>query len=269
METIELKKFIREIGDSVHSMNTIAVGLSKLNENNLDIPKGLEISWQPKNIKTSKMKSRNYAEKSAIIFSVESFYVYLNSISQNPFWIHPEINFNKIQNKSKSDLVYDFLSQIPDVPEEIKILAELTCLWRNRIVHLETSNSKLNNSKIGQLKSKKDFIYQNYHHFDVDIALDNYNNKKITLKDSSTLITILIIAARKIDKFLFNEFSLQKDYNRMLEILEKNEIFGNILNQQNSEKKTRQIKKFVSLNYSFLDSNQIETILELLISKRP
>lgn len=44
METIEIKRLVREIGESVHSMNTIAVGLSKLNVDNCDIPIGLEIS---------------------------------------------------------------------------------------------------------------------------------------------------------------------------------------------------------------------------------
>lgn len=85
METQEIRDFIRNIGDSVHSMNTIAVGISKLNSTNCDIPKGLEISWNPTDIETSKIKSRSYAEKAAMIYSVENFFDYLDSISQNVF----------------------------------------------------------------------------------------------------------------------------------------------------------------------------------------
>lgn len=260
METIEFKRLIREIGESVHSMNTIAVGLSKLNADNCDIPNGLEISWKPVDIETSKIKSRNYAERAAIIYSVESFFVYLETISQNPFWNHPEINFKKEQNKTKADKVYEFLNQIPTVRDEMKILAELACHWRNKIVHSSSSNAKLDNGKIGRIRQLRDHVYENYHHFDINLALENYDNKKITLKDSSTLITILIKAARKIDEFFFAEFSLEKSVMTIKESLKDNEILLGIKKQQESTKKSRQIKTFIGMSYPFLDQVQIDRI---------
>jgi len=260
METIEIKRFIREIGESVHSMNTIAVGLSKLNVDNCDIPKGLEISWKPVDIETSKIKSRNYAERAAIIYSVESFFVYLETISQNPFWNHPEINFKKEHNKTKADKVYEFLDQIPKVSDEVKILAVLACHWRNKIVHSSSSNVKLDNGKIGRIRQLRDFVYENYHHFDINIALENYDNKKITLKDSSTLITILIIAARKIDEFFFDKFSYEKSVTTIKESLNDNENLSEIRKQQDSIKKTRQIKTFIGMSFPFLDQKQIDRI---------
>lgn len=260
METIEFKRLIREIGESVHSMNTIAVGLSKLNADNCDIPNGLEISWKPVDIETSKIKSRNYAERAAIIYSVESFFVYLETISQNPFWNHPEINFKKEQNKTKADKVYEFLNQIPTVMDEMKILAELACHWRNKIVHSSSSNAKLDNGKIGRIRQLRDHVYENYHHFNINLALENYDNKKITLKDSSTLITILIKAARKIDEFFFAEFSLEKSVMTIKESLKDNEILLGIKKQQESTKKSRQIKTFIGMSYPFLDQVQIDRI---------
>jgi hypothetical protein len=190
METLEIKHLIRDIGESVHSMNTIAVGLSKLNSNNCDIPKGLEISWKPTDIETSKIKSRNYAERAAIIYSVESFFDYLDSVSNNPFWSHPNINFKG--EKKKADKVYDFLNHIPTITDEIKILSELACHWRNKIVHSSASKAKLSSNKIDRIKQLRDKIYENYHHFDVNTALINYKDKKITLKDSSVLRILLI-----------------------------------------------------------------------------
>ncbi len=260
METLEIKRLIREIGESVHSMNTIAVGLSKLNEGNCDIPKGLDISWKPNNVETSKVKSRNYAERAAMIYSVESFFVYLDSISENPFWNHPEINFKKEKNKTKADKVYEFLNQIPKVSDEVKILAELACHWRNKIVHLSASNAKLANDKIGRIRQLRDYIYANYYHFDINIALDNYDNKRITLKDSSTLITIIIKAARQIDKFFFSEFSFESSIMTISEKLKSNECLEQILKYQESSKKERQVKSIIKMSYPFLDSSQIELI---------
>lgn len=173
METLEIKRLIREIGESVHSMNTIAVGLSKLNSGNCDIPKGLDISWKPNDIETSKIKSRNYAERAAMIYSVESFFDYLENISENSFWNHPEINFNG--DEKKAIKIYNFLNQIPTIKDEVKILAEFACHWRNKIVHSSASKAKLANDKIGRLRQLRDYVYDNYYHFDINIALDNYN----------------------------------------------------------------------------------------------
>lgn len=258
METLEIKRLIREIGESVHSMNTIAVGLSKLSSKNCDVPEGLEISWKPVDVETSKIKSRNYAERAAIIYSVESFFDYLESISENPFWIHPEINIKG--DKKKADKVYDFLNQIPTISDEVKILAELACHWRNKIVHSSASNAKLANGKIGRIRQLRDFIYDNYCHFDVNVALENYDDKKITLKDSSTLITILIKAARQIDEFFFNEFSFTKSLSSIKEALKDNDCLFQIMKQQESNKKERQIKTLVKMTFPFLDLNQIEMI---------
>ena len=258
METLEIKHLIRDIGESVHSMNTIAVGLSKLNTRNCDIPEGLEISWKPNDIEKSKIKSRNYAERAAIIYSVESFFDYLDSISTNPFWNHANINFKG--EKKKADKVYDFLNQIPTMPDEMKILSELACHWRNKIVHSSASKAKLSSNKIDRIRNLRDYIYENYHHFDINIALDNYRDKKITLKDSSTLITILIKSARLIDEFFFTEFSFETSKEDFKKSLKNNDDFNKIVKQQDSLKKTRQIRTLISMTHPFLSSNQIEIL---------
>lgn len=191
---------------------------------------------------------------------MESFFVYLETISQNPFWNHPEINFKKEQNKTKADKVYEFLNQIPKVSDEAKILAELACHWRNKIVHSSSSNAKLDNGKIGRIRQLTDYVYENYHHFDINIALENYDKKRITLKDSSTLITILIIAAKIIDEFFFDEFSFEKSVTTIKESLKDTEILSEIRKQQESIKKTRQIKSFIRMSFPFLDQKQIDRI---------
>ena len=256
METLEIKRLLREIGESVHSMNTIAVGLSKLNDKNCDIPKGLEISWKPNDIETSKVKSRNYAKRAAIIYSVESFFDYLESISENPFWNHSEINFKG--DDKKAIKVYNFLDQISSISDEVKILAEFACHWRNKIVHSSASKAKLSNDKIGRIRQLRDYIYENYSHFDINFAFENYDAKRITLKDSSTLITILIKAARQIDEFFFTEFSFESSIKTIKEKLKDNDCLEKIMKQQESNKKDRQIKTIIRMSFPFLDSNQIE-----------
>lgn len=255
METVELKKLVRDIGDSVHSMNTIAVGLTKLDSSNCDVPKTLDVSWKPKDLETSIIKARSYAERAAIIYSVESFFEYLETVSENPFWNHPEINFSG--SEKKAERVFTFLEQIPEITDELKILSELACHWRNKIVHASASRAKLANEKIGRLRQLKDYIFDNYCHFDISVALDNYENKRITLKDASTLITILIKSARLIDEFFFAEFSLEKSKDKITDFLHEQESFKKIIKQQDSDKKTRQICTFINMTYPFLSEEDV------------
>ena len=155
METSQFKRFLDELGGSVHSLNTIAVALSKLSDSNSEIPDGLDISWKPNNLETSTIKARTYAEKAALVYCVESYYEYLSQISTNPFWTNPEINL--IGDEKKADKVYNFLTQIPSIKVEEKILAEFSIHWRNRIVHKYTSKASLSSKKTDQLlKLKKE-----------------------------------------------------------------------------------------------------------------
>ena len=274
METPELKKLLREIGDSVHSMNTIAVGMTKLTNENCDIPEGLDISWKAKNLDISKIKARNYAERAAIIYSVESFYEYIESISKNPFWTHSEINFlskktvnGKEEIIPKAERVYNFLSKIPNITIEMTLLSELSCHWRNKIVHAKASQAKLANDRIGLLRKEKESIYQNYCHFDVTKALENYDNKKITLKDASTLITILIKSARLIDEFFFQEFSFENSAETITNNLLKTDDLLRISKQEDTIKRKRQIKTITKMDYPFLTDVQIATISETINQK--
>jgi len=260
METIELKKLLKEIGDSVHSMNTIAVALSIMPNDNIQISQGLDISWHPKQLDNSKITSRSFAERSAIVYAAESLFEYLDLISKNPFWTYSNINFKGEEKKALK--VYRFLRQIPDVKEEMAILSELLCHWRNRIVHSSTSNAKLSSSQRDFLIKQKQMIYDNFHHFDIDIALKNYEQNKITLKDSSTLITIAIKCARLVDEFYFAGISSITDYKIFKNKLIEDSGFCKIFKQKDSVKRTRQLDTWFGMNFPYIEQDDRIKILE-------
>jgi len=255
METIELKKFIKDVGDTVHSMNTIAVALSKLNSANLQIPEGLEISWDPKNIEVSKMLSRNFNARSTYVYVAESLFQYLNNISKNPYWAYESINFKGEEKKAIK--VYTFLKSIPLIDERLAILCEFLCHWRNRIVHLDSSNAELSNTKTKKLIESKEYFYNNFHHFDINEGLTNFKEKKITLKDVSTLSTIAIKCVRKIDEYLFEGISQQSATTIVSKIIENRDI-KRFISQGDCLKTRRQIGRWVQINFPFLtDKNTI------------
>ncbi|MHB8579045.1 MAG: hypothetical protein ACYDA4_04185 [Ignavibacteriaceae bacterium] len=265
MTTIELKDFLQDIGDSVHSMNTIAVALSVMSDNNSEIPVGLDISWKPKNLDLSKTISRNYAERSALVYAAESLFQFLESISTNIFWKYPDINFKGDEKKAYK--VYNFLTSIPTISKEMAILAELLCHWRNKVVHAKTSNASLSSNKKDLLILNKNDIYETFHHFDISIALDNYNNNRITLKDVSTLITILIKCARQVDEYYFAGIAELIDLETYLNFFLMDSEFQLIFKQEHSAKKDRQLNTWLSMHYPYISVHQRNIIQENIIKK--
>lgn len=257
MESLELKKFVNEVGAIVHSLNTIAVALSVMTNENAIIPPGLNISWKPSNVEQSKVKARTFACRSAYIYVAESLFEYLDQISKNPLWQYENINF---QGKKKADRVYDFLKAIPNIKEEFVILSELLCHWRNRIVHGGNSNAQLSSTKIDFILNLKEDIYEQNHHFDIALALKNFDNRKVTLKDVSTLSTIVIKCCRGVDNYYFQGIAKLSELN-ILELLKENLELKKIARQPKSAKRDRQVKKWIEIHYPYLTDETKNHIL--------
>lgn len=242
-------------------MNTIAVALSIMPDNDVEVPKGLDISWKPKDIKTSKIRARNHAEKSTYVYVAESLFEYLTEISKNPLWKYPEINFNGEDKKAAK--VFNFLTKVPDMPEELVILCELLCHWRNKIIHASTSNANLSSNKRDLLISKRDFLYETLHHFDTIIALENFDEKQVTLKDVSTMTTVVIKCCRAVDEHFFNGIRQINDFEVYKDMILSNSEFLTIFKQTPSDKKNRQIEKWLQLNYPYLESEKQLKLIQL------
>lgn len=257
-ETTYLKVFLDDIGHSVHCMNTIAVSLSQLTPETTP-PEELNISWKPGNISSSSINARRFAIKSSIVYSVESLFEYLSKISKDKFWSGTGKNFNESsnQNVSKADRVSGFLTGIPNIEKEWIILTELLCHWRNKVVHANSSNACISKTSKQYLFGKSQKIFDEYYHFDVNLALDNFDKNKFTLKDVTTLITMLIKCARAVDACYISTAISQSDeaiYEAMLD----NQSLQTIMKQQKSDKRQRQAIKWVELNYGFLGRDVIE-----------
>ncbi len=261
-ETKYLKVFLDDIGHSVHCMNTIAVSLSQLTQETTP-PKELNISWNPGNVDSSSINARRFAIKSSIVYSVESLFEYLSKISKDNFWSGTGKNFNESskQNISKADRVSDFLTGIPNIEKEWMILTELLCHWRNKVVHASSSNACISKSSKQYLRERSQQIFDDLHHFDVNIALDNFENKKFTLKDVTTLITMLIKCARAVDSYFISTAKSLSDAS-IYEALLSNDSFQTIVKQSESGKRYRQSIKWVELNYGFLGKGTIESVVK-------
>jgi hypothetical protein len=94
------------------------------------------------------------------------------------------------------------------------------------------------------------------------MALDNYERKKITLKDSSTLITILIKSSKLIDQFFLKELLPIESIEKITEELKNNDDFTRIIKWPNSDKRNRQISTFMKLNFPYIHECYIDEIIK-------
>lgn len=109
----------------------------------------------------------------------------------------------------------------------------------------------------------KDSIYQSFHHFDTAIALKNFDEKQITLKDVSTLTTIVIKCCKAVDKHFFKGISEIQDYSKYKSILLTNIDFNLICKQSGSEKRKRQMDKWIKLNFPYLQLEKQNRLIEM------
>lgn len=263
LRTPYLKYFLDDVGHSVHCMNTMAVALAELNSDT-KVASGLNISWSTADYKKSSINSRSFAVRSTIVYVVESLYEYLNKICKDVYWLD-EKSFNSpsFSDKSKAEKTKLFLSELPGIKLEWVIFAELLCHWRNRVVHANSSSAFISRADSSYLLLKKEEIYESYHHFDVEIALENYNIGKTTLKDVTTLTTFVINCVRAVDDYYIARLNAS-DLSLFTSRLSENNQFRLILSQAKSEKKSRQIRKFIEVNYPQFSLDLINSISQEL-----
>ena len=110
-ETIFLKDFLSNVGNAIHSLNTICVGLSNVGSGLAQKPDDLVITWNPRDPERSAKDSRLFAVKSTYVFLVESTYQYIGSIKSAFFPAQPELQ--EFDNLTSSERIERILKCIP------------------------------------------------------------------------------------------------------------------------------------------------------------
>ncbi len=137
-------------------------------------------------------------------------------------------------------------------------LSVLLCHWRNRIVHGTVSNARLSKSQIDLLTKKNDEMYNYFHHFSPLMALDNFENNKVTLKDVSTLSTIVIKCCKAVDEHYLKGISSMDSSTICHNLQSSNKEFKQIYTQPESDKRKRQIQTWINMYYPYLSSQFTE-----------
>lgn len=260
-QSVYLQKILDEIGGSIHSLNTIAVSLSHLSPSS-SAPAGLNITWKPVNVSGASKNARRFAIRSSVVFHAEMLFEYLSELSKDPFWKTSGINFNvplKSQD-SKARRFSAFCKSIPNIDREWVILTELMCHWRNKIVHAK-SNAQVSSSDRQFLQKKAQCIHDNFYHFDVNKAIEDYRADKVTLKEATTLTTFLIKCCNAIDAHYLSLVQLVSKEG-VVDVLNKEKEFIVLTKQSISDKKTRQLEAWLKMHFGILSTEMIDELVK-------
>lgn len=195
-QSFPLETLLEEIGSAVFSLNTTVVGLDAV-ENGYEKPESLDISWNPGDRRAAARKTRKFMIESVLIHVSEAVNQYVMALSKLPRFA----NFRERWVRSQTSAAMRFQelgAELLGKDEYLIAAATLLIHWRNRVVH-ESSRAKLLPEQKSLLRKNEEEIAQNYKSLSVDCLLCHFEEARPTLKDVSTLISMAINLAKRMD----------------------------------------------------------------------
>ena len=200
-----VKRLVRDIGTAVFVLNTTVVGLDAV-ENGHKKPETLNISWEPHNLKIAARKSRIFILESVLIRVSEVIKEFAHALSKLPRFEAAQKALKP--NASSAEKVSAVATSLLGKNDYLIPAVVLVVHWRNRIVH-PASNAELMHSQKHVLTRNEEIIAERYRGLSVSKLLEDFDNRRPTLKDVSSLVAMTINFARKTDRAM--QGNLNKD----------------------------------------------------------
>ncbi|MCP1494589.1 hypothetical protein J2Y73_004620 [Peribacillus frigoritolerans] len=213
-KTKALKGFLNNIGSTVFLLNTICVGLDRVKEEKItEYNDSLRINWSSEDPVNDSQRARIYANKATLAFTVDTLDQYIRSLvaKDNPrIFLEPQL-INDLRDNPIGERFDILIRRFQPTEAYWAPFVQLLICWRNRTIHSHAKNT-LSEKDIKVLVENKEIIHKNHSGLDVEITLERYlKGQGPTLKDTSTMVAILIKSIRFVDsKIIENE--LGKEY---------------------------------------------------------
>lgn len=281
-KTKSLKHFLNNIGSTVFLLNTICVGLDRVKEEKItEYNNSLRINWSSEDPINDSQRARIYANKSTLAFTVDTLDQYLRSLvaKDSPrVFLDPHL-INNLRDNTIRERFNILITKFQPTEEYWAPFVQLLICWRNRIIHSHAKNT-LSENDIRILVTNKEKIHENHSGLDVEDTLARFlKGQGPTLKDTSTLVAILIKSIRFLDsKIIENVIGKEYIIDAVTYQLKSNgkEPLSEIKMIWNLTKKRKQKKIYNLLSHFGLlsgDTNEtvqiplIEEVLDLELSK--
>jgi hypothetical protein len=259
MESLGLSEFLKSVGNSVHSLNTICVGLNGVETRIYMKPDDLTVTWDPGDPCWSARKSRAFAINAAIVFVEEALMQYVRYLAKHPAAPDPLKQTTRIEGGAER-LEHICIYHKPE-KEYWGPFVFLLVHWRNRIVH-PASNAKLTSSQEANIRAHADEIKNSHAQIDVEQTLKHFHERSITLKDASTLIAITIRFARDLDKNLHLDSATYEKIPYWLKHLNLEDKYLSICKSNGTEERARRVRQFFRTHLPFINEELTNQVVE-------
>lgn len=247
MNSRVFRKFKSEMGQTNHFLITIMIGLDAV-EDGAEKRESFKTTWNPKNRTNSVGRSKKYAIKSALTWTVDNLDMYLRLCNREPR-LYNDDESAEIADTRHS--VYQKFQRVIDNHKELALdkiaYVDLLISWRNNCVHFDAENRLMHTSLDYFRNVPSDDVVVNKYHLDVNQMLERFNHGGCpTFKETATLISMAIhfveeldgILLRDIDQYRFLETSLLK----LLKSKEETSVFS--FRNTTPEKRKKKLKQF-------------------------
>ena len=236
------------MGNANHFLITIMVGLDAV-EDGAQKRDSFHTSWNPKDPKASAVRSRHYAIKSALAWTVDNLDMYLRLCNRTPQLYNQQESIEIA--KTKHSVYNKFLCVINNHPEltpNLYAYIDLLICWRNNSIHFGAEN-QLTESSLRYFKNipENDTVVNTYH-LNITQMLEHFRSGSCpTFKEVATLIGMTIQFVDKLDQILIREVQQYEFLETILyHSLKKKEKETRIFDHANTtpEKRQKKLKQY-------------------------
>lgn len=224
------KEFKEQFGQANHFLITTLVGLDAI-EKKVVTEKGesFSTSWNPKDQKSSAIRSRIFVLKSFLGAAVQALEMYLTQLNRKPKLLqsHADDTFLKIYS-SAGQSVY---RKVIGVGDEIKInpiligLMEVLITWRNYTLHYDIDNEIRNDSWTALIQNSEK-IKEDFNGLDIERLKKTWEeNKDFSFKETASLINATQQFVAEVDNFVISHLDKSNYVKENLSTYFKNRKF--------------------------------------------
>lgn len=203
------------IGSSTYQLNTLLVGLQLVSEGGGD-GGAIAVTWpKPKSLDQAKQtanRAKAFACRSALVLAGDIADSFVRRFACEE-WLGFSSATREVATKAKTRPKsqggdYSIAERATciceelDIRDEVKIAAlDLLTRWRNTVVHSGDRSRRLQAGHESILIDAALHFYEDYSHFDIELALKNFRAGSMPVpKEATSLIAAFVNLARALDK---------------------------------------------------------------------
>lgn len=273
VHTYHYKDFKKLLGSSIHNLNTICVGLEQIN-NEIETPPSLTISWHSKDKINDARRARRYAINLFLVATVDAIEYYITSLLKYEYLLSTKVKTKLNKAKQDNTGLREYIKILFEEVEDNKKIKEywLPCIrllisWRNIVVHETKAKVILERNDEQLLIDNKILIYEKHSKTNIEETIGRVKLKhQPTLKDFSTLFTILLHAFREFDNTIslnISELALKEMIRNNLGSKKLDSLMSDMADNFNSFKNVCE-KYSIKSDYTNNESQKQELKMDLI-----